>query len=368
VFSSSRLRVARKKRRLSRTRLAEFAGVSLRAIVAYETAEWAPTIETTASLARALDFPVDFFFGSDLHEPTPDTASFRSLARMAASTREAALASGALAMLVYDWMEQRFALPTLDLPDLREEEPEMAAIALRHEWGLGERPVRNMIHLVESKGIRVFSMAEDSTDIDAFSIWVEQTPFMFLNTLKSSEHNRFDVAHELGHLVLHRRTGLHGKEAEHEANRFASAFLMPRSGVLSHATRLPTLTLRALIELKKQWIVSVAALAHRLHALNIIKDWHYRHLCIEIAKNGFRKTEPDTAPREMSLVLRKIFQSLRAEGLSKVDVARDLSLNPSDLDQTIFGLVVTVLPGGAPENMHGSPREGEARRAIHRVK
>jgi Zn-dependent peptidase ImmA (M78 family) len=225
-----------------------------------------------------------------------------------------------------------------------------------------------MIHLVESKGIRVFSMAEESTDIDAFSMWGDKTPFMFLNTLKSSEHSRFDVAHELGHLVLHRRTGLHGKEAEHEANRFASAFLMPRSGVLSHATALPTLTVRALVELKKQWIVSVAALAHRLHALNIIKEWHYRHLCIEIAKNGYRKNEPATAPPEMSLVLKKIFQSLRTDGISKADVARDLKLYPADLDQTIFGLVVAALPGGGPERPHGEPRASDARRTMHRVK
>lgn len=368
MFNPSRLRVARKKRRLSKTRLAEAVGVILRAISAYESGEYAPSRDTAASLALALDFPLEFFYGEDLHEPTSATASFRSLARMNANTREAALASGSIAMLVYNWIERRFVLPTPDLPDLREENPEMAAIALRHEWGLGERPIRNMIHLVESKGIRVFSMAEESTDIDAFSIWGDQTPFMFLNTLKSSEHSRFDVAHELGHLVLHRRTGLHGKEAEHEANKFASAFLMPRSGVLAHAAVLPMLTLRALIELKKQWIVSVAALAHRLHALNIIKEWHYRHLCIEIAQRGYRKNEPAAAPPEMSLVLRKVFQVLRTDGVSKADVARDLKLNPADLDNAVFGLIVTGLPGGGSERANRSPRGTDSQRSIHRVK
>ncbi len=293
-------------------------------------------------------------------------ASFRSLARMSAGTREAALASGSIAMLIYNWIEQRFALPALDLPDLREENPETAAVALRHEWGLGERPIRNMIHLVESKGIRVFSMAEESTDVDAFSVWCGQTPFMFLNTQKSAEHSRFDVAHELGHLALHRRTGLHGKEAEHEANRFASAFLLPRSGVLAHAPVIPTV--RALIRLKRQWIVSVAALAHRLHALEVIKEWHYRHLCIEIARCGYRKREPDGAPREMSLLLGKVFQNLRNEGVSKADVARDLKLYPGDLSEAIFGLVVSGLPGGDPDRIHRSPRPADAQRTIRRVK
>jgi len=146
-----------------------------------------------------------WFSGSELHQPSSQTASFRSQARMAASTRDAALASGALAFLLNDWLEERFSLPSPDLPDLREEEPEAAAITLRQHWGLGERPIKNMVHLLESKGVRVFSMAEDTTEVDAFSLWRETTPFVFLNTMKSAERSRFDAAHELGHLVLHRQ-------------------------------------------------------------------------------------------------------------------------------------------------------------------
>jgi Zn-dependent peptidase ImmA (M78 family) len=223
-----------------------------------------------------------------------------------------------------------------------------------------------MIHLVESKGIRVFSMAEDSTDIDAFSLWRDSVPFIFLNTMKSAEHSRFDVAHELGHLVLHTRVGVHGKEAEHEANRFASAFLMPRSGVLAQAPVLPSL--RKLIELKRRWIVSVSALAYRLHSLGLVKDWHYRNLCIEIARRGYRKNEPAEAPPEMSLVLGKVFQALRAEGISKADVSRDLAYNLEDLDKAVFGLVVTALTGGRQRREHKTGRETNGERSIHLVK
>jgi Zn-dependent peptidase ImmA (M78 family)/DNA-binding XRE family transcriptional regulator len=361
MFNPSRLRVARKKRRLSKARLADLVEVHPRAITAYEGGEYAPTHGTAARLAEALTFPPGFFFGDDLHEPSLETASFRSLARMTASTRDAALASGSMAMNLHYWIERRFALPPCELPDLRGEDPETAAIALRHEWGLGEKPVRNIIHLVESKGVRVFSMADDSTAIDAFSLWGDKTPFVFLNTRKSAEHSRFDVAHELGHLVLHRQVGVHGKEAEQEANKFGSAFLMPRSGVLARAPMLPTL--RALIQLKKFWLVSVAALAYRLHALGLIKEWHYRNLCIEIAQRGYRKNEPDGAPPEMSLVLGKVFQALRAEGIGKVDVAGELHYSLEDLDEAIFGLVITGLTGGG-QRADREPNGG----AIHLVK
>lgn len=343
IFNPSRFRVARKKRRLSKVRLADIVGVHPRAITAYESGEYPPAPETAERLARELNFEVDFFYGEDLHEPSLETASFRSLARMTAATREAALASGAMAIGIHDWMEQRFALPSAQLPDLREEDPETAAITLRQEWGLGEKPIRNMVHLLESKGVRVFSMAE-TTDIDAFSLWRDTTPFVFLNTRKSAEHSRFDCAHELAHLVLHRKVGVHGKESEHEANRFASAFLMPRSSILEHAPIFPTLP--ALIKLKKQWVVSVVALAYRLHALKLIKDWHYRQLCIEISQRGYRKCEPEGARPEMSLVLGKVFQMLRNEGVVKADVARDLKYNPEDMDEAVFGLVVTGISGG----------------------
>jgi Zn-dependent peptidase ImmA (M78 family) len=199
-----------------------------------------------------------------------------------------------------------------------------------------------MVHLIESKGVSVFSMLE-TNDIDAFSLWRDDTPFVFLNTKKSSERSRFDAAHELGHLVLHRGVGSRGKDAETEPNEFASAFLMPRSSVLANAPIFPSLSV--LIGLKKQWIVSVAALTYRLHALRLIKDWHYRMLCIEIAKNGYREQEPEPASPEMSLVLGKVFQILRSEGVTKSDVARELKFSREDLDEVIFGLVVTSLQG-----------------------
>jgi Zn-dependent peptidase ImmA (M78 family)/DNA-binding XRE family transcriptional regulator len=344
LFNPSRFRVARKRRRVSKTRLAELAGVHARAITAFEGGEYAPAPETAERLALALNFPIGFFFGDDLYEPSLASASFRSLARMTASTRESALAKGAMAIDFHDWLERRFRLPACRLPDLQDEEPETAAMALRQEWGLGEKPVRNMVHLLESRGVRVFSLVEKSTDIDAFSLWRDATPFVFLNTMKSTEHSRFDAAHELGHLVLHRKVGVQGREAEREANRFASAFLMTRGSVLAHAPVFPSVS--ALIDLKKYWIVSVAALAYRLHALGVIRDWHYHRLCMEISQHGYRTREPAGAPPEMSLILGKVFQFLRSDGSTKADVAHDLKCNLEDLDEVIFGLVVTGLQGG----------------------
>lgn len=92
----------------------------------------------------------------------------------------------------------------------------------------------------------------DAAEVDAFSMWRQSTPFVFLNTKKSAEHSRFDAAHELGHLVLHRHGSPQGREAEREANAFASAFLMPRASVLAYAPRMATID--HLIKLKKSGV------------------------------------------------------------------------------------------------------------------
>ena len=152
---------------------------------------------------------------------------------MSAKDRDAALAAGTLSFLVSDWVEQRFDLPEPDLEDLAGEEPEVAARSLREHWALGERPIKNMVHLLEAKGIRVFSLAENTRTVDAFSLWRDTRPYVFLNMLKTPEHSRHDAAHELGHLVLHRHGGPRGRRAEDEANQFAASFLMPAADVLA---------------------------------------------------------------------------------------------------------------------------------------
>lgn len=327
------------------TRLAGLIGVTAKAVSDYEKGEYPPSDEALGWIVDATRFPVGFFSGSDLHEPTPDTASFRSMSRMTAGQRDAALGAGALAFMLNDWVESRFELPPPDLLDLRDEEPEVAASVLRQHWGLGERPIKNMVHLLEAKGVRVYSLAENSIEVDAFALWHSKTPFVFVNTLKSAEHGRFDAAHELGHLVLHRHSGPHVPDAEKQANAFASAFLMPRASVLANAPRMATL--RNLIQLKKQWVVSVSALAYRLHALNLLTDWHYRTLCIEIGQSGFRKTEPEGAQRERSHILATVFSALREEGVSKMAVAEQLQIDVDELNKLVFGLMILSLSGGA---------------------
>lgn len=374
MFNPTCFTLARKRRGMRKKELAERIGVSERSVSAYEKGEQQPEAQTLRRIAEALAFPEAFFCASDPEELTPDIASFRSMSKMSARQRDIALGAGSIALLLNEWIEEKFNLPAHDLPDLGREpvaltvlanragyednvpfptpesshDPEASAEALRSYWGLGELPVKNMVALLESKGIRVYSLAIDAKEVDAFSMWYGGKPFVFLNTYKSAEHCRFDAAHELGHLVLHRHGQSHGPELEREANAFASAFLMPRKSVLCNGPK--SATLPGLVQHKKYWTVSVAALNYRLHALGMTSDWTYRTLCIQLAEAGYRKEEPNGSPHEKSVVLEKVFSALREEGISKASVAEELLIPPEEINALTFGLMLNVLRGGREVN------------------
>jgi len=343
MFNPKRLSLARKRRRLTGKRLAELVGVTQVTISRLETANNEPDSKTLDALVRVLGFPEEFFFGDDIDELIPESASFRSLSSITSKEREAALSAGALAYLLTDWVSNRFNLPETDLIDLSSErDPENAAVSLRQSWGLGEQPISNMIKLLESKGIRIFSLFEDTKNVDAFSCWRNGTPYIFLNMFKSSERSRLDAAHELGHLVMHKHGGpQQGRSAEVEANHFAAAFLLPKSDVCS---RIPyVFSLDDLISAKKRWRVSVAALAYRLHKLGVLSPWQYRTFSIQINKRGYRTQEPEGISREESVVWKKVFSELWNERISKNHVANDLHIPFSEIENLVFGLV------GSPE-------------------
>lgn len=366
VFTPSRLTLARRRRGYTKKRVAELARLTPRIIVAYEAGERDPSPKTLTTLADVLRFPVAFFEGDDLEQVADEAASFRSLSKTAVGRRYAALAAGELAFELQDWISARFSLPAPDVPQLGpgEVDPETAAQVVRAEWRLGQKPAPNLVHLLEAHGVRVFSLAEECYDVDAFSLWRGgEQPYVFLNTQKSGERSRFDAAHELGHLVMHwHHDGPQGREAEQQANRFAAAFLMPGASITSTVPRSPSLD--QIIRAKQPWRVSVAAFTHRLHQLGALSDWHYRMLYMEIGRRGYRTNEPNGIQRETSQILNKVFAALRKESITKADVARTLRLHSPDLDALVFGLA--MLPARSPSGSETSlptppPRPRELR-------
>lgn len=346
---------ARVRRRLTKAQLAKELGVTSRSLQNYETGASAPDLELLARIAKLLKFPQQFFFiDEEMPEIKEHAVSFRKLSKMTDAMKACAFAAGAIAFKVNQWVEDRFSLPQADLPDLSDLDPEEAAATLRRAWGLGNAPIPNMVHLLESKGIRVFSLAEETREVDAFCTWYEGKPFVFLNTIKSAERSRFDAAHELGHLVRDVYTMRHGRahgrempEIERQADAFASAFLMPKDSVT--ANQPPVYTIKYLMKLKHYWGVSLAALAYRFNALGLVSEWNYRSLCIEIAKSGYRTNEPEPMERETSQLLTKVLDILHSRKQGRREIAESLCLSVDEINALTFQLTKLSVVSGAAD-------------------
>jgi Zn-dependent peptidase ImmA (M78 family) len=350
TFNPHRLRVARARRGLTKEVLAERCRVSRRAVTDWEAGRVeAPPVGT---LSMVLEFPVDFFFGEDLDEVPAEAASFRAYTSMSQRQLQSVLAHAALVRRFSDWIDARYETPPVDVPSIQEftaplEEseplPTEAAASIRAIWNLGAVPIANMLTLVESKGIRVFALSGGEREIDAFSFWHAERAYIFLNTDKSAERLRFDLAHELGHICMHQGISTNRvRQYELDANAFASCFLMPRIGLIPQIISTPNFD--DMMALKKHWGVSATAMVRRLHQLGRILDWQYRSWMVDLSKRGFRRDEPDGGTKEQSTVLRQVLTLAREDGWNLHRISAQLGIPVSDLSEALIGLAVIPLP------------------------
>ena len=290
-------------------------------------------------LCQISGYPRVFFDKGTVEYPNPDGVSFRSLRSLTSATRDGALAAAALAFEFDDWIAARFEFPPHSLPNVNNKAAEDVAAAVRAYWGIGVRPIGNMVNLLKSHGVKVFSLVEETRHLDGYSFWRNEKPYVFLNTVKTPEHSRFDAAHELGHLIMHRHGGSAHRSAEDEAHAFASAFLMPPADLLA---QIPVVKdLQHLIRNKQRWRVSVAALNYALHKIGVISDWRYRGFYIELNKIG-RHTEPNGIQPETSQVWAKILTALWREGMTIARIAAELSMPERELSNLLFGIASPI--------------------------
>lgn len=331
LLDPTRIETARMRRGLTKVELARLLSVTSRTIATYET-EGASS-HAGSRLADALGFPLEYFYRAPLVEIVANDVSFRAGSRVAAKAKDAAVASGRNGLEVDAWISEKFHLPKEDVPRLEGLAPEQAARMLRQEWGLGVKPLPNLVQLLESKGIRVFGLPPSAAAVDAFSFWSGALPFVFSARRRTPEGVRFDLAHELGHLVMHSaksKTFMMGTEEEREADRFASEFLIPESGVLDY---LPShTTVDDVLSVKMYFQVSAMALARKGWSAGRLTDWSYRQICAELTRRGYRTAEPGgTTSHERSRVFGFVFSRDREQRLTPKMLADELALPEDDV-------------------------------------
>lgn len=384
-FHGDRLKNARLLRAKTITALAEETGISKQSISLYENGENKPEYLRAIAMAKALDVPVAFFFSKDIcHTVTPATY-FRSLASATKLTRLSQSIKLEYVAKMYEALLEYIDFPILDLPHIEYSgiynlsddaslskmfnEIEIAAGMLRESWGMGMGPVGDLQYALESHGIIVTGFGTDIDDIDAFSqrtiMKDREVCFIAVDQGRKPEGRiRFDMAHELGHLLIHPWSedidSLSKEEfklRETEANIFASTFLLPRDTFGKEVSRYPT-EVEYYLWLKNKWKVSGQAMMYRARQLNIITGNQFQYMMRQVSKRGWRKAEPGDQPY---LLGENIFQGaiellvkekvLTAEGILKLFESYGVALYPSEIEELLHLKEGTLLPRPSQANV-----------------
>lgn len=182
--------------------------------------------------------------------------------------------------------------PTSDIPVLDVERygsPERIAATVRAHWGVPSGPIKNLMQLAERAGIVVGMSDFHSAPVSGVTFRAPgKPPLVLLNKQHPADRLRFTLAHEIGHLAMHR---FPTAEMEEEANAFASALLMPEREIRA-AFRGRRVTLQTLAALKPEWKVAMQALLMRASGLGLITSNQSRYLWTQISSRGWRTEEP----------------------------------------------------------------------------
>jgi Zn-dependent peptidase ImmA (M78 family)/transcriptional regulator with XRE-family HTH domain len=346
-FSGSRLRVARTFYGLTLAELGERIAVTRQFVYQLESGARQPSDQLLNAAADALGVAPEFFFEPLKDEFREEECNFRRRRGTPLSARHQAVSHGTLFGMVVSYMDEALSLPGDGLPKIHVQDVERLAEGCRVHWGLGvDRPIASMTRLLENAGVVVSSFEGSSDKVDAFSR-AGRRNVAVLSSLKGSAcRSRFDLAHELGHLVMH--TGMEPPESaaaevarEREADRFAGAFLLPRIGFAREFPRQAVqgrLRWSDLLEMKGRWRVSLGAIMHRAHDLSFIDAAAYRRAMISLRSNKWHKKEPldEVIEGEPPEIIPLAFTQLeKSYGLTAVDVAKQLHLKPAMFEKVV---------------------------------
>jgi Zn-dependent peptidase ImmA (M78 family) len=243
-------------------------------------------------------------------------------------------------------LDEHAGLPERDIPGIptdpyqsdeeRRAAAEAAAEKVRRVWKLPRGPVSNVVETLESHGIVCVRLAVDDARIDAFSVNFEDHPIAVLGTDKDKwDRSRFDAAHELGHLVMHEEAaGV--AEAEKQANEFAAAFLMPAGDIRGALP--PKADWALLMNLKRQWGVSIAALLMRAKTLRIMDEAAYLSAAKIMSARGWRKHEPVNGVPETPSLLASAIKRANRRGTDITEIRSETAI-PDDLFDQICDFV-----------------------------
>jgi Zn-dependent peptidase ImmA (M78 family)/transcriptional regulator with XRE-family HTH domain len=309
------LTLLRESRGLTQTKLAASAGISQAMLSKIENGLTVADESTAVNLAKQLHYPVEVLgWDDDIYGFGSATFHHRkqqSLGQTALRRNQAHI--NLVRMRIVRLLRGLEFVPKFSIPDIEIDEfgsaSEVAA-AVRAAWLMPMGPVANVAKALEDAGGIVTRLDFASTRISAISTNTPDAPPLFvLNAGQPGDRERFTLAHELGHIVMHGVPAPSG-EAEREADEFASEFLMPAAEI---RPQLVGLDLRRAAQLKQSWRTSISSIVRRARDLGAIDDRRYKSLNVQISQRGWRKLEPVDVGRDEPRVIRLVTDVHRRE-------------------------------------------------------
>jgi Zn-dependent peptidase ImmA (M78 family)/transcriptional regulator with XRE-family HTH domain len=338
---AERLERARKAAGLSMKALADEIDLSANSIKKYEHGTAMPSSTNLLKLAKALSVRTEYFF-----RPTKVEISGVEY-RKRANTAQKVLdrINGDVLDQAERWQEllefypdpvkpiPEFSLPE-NLPNRLDglEQVELLAVQMRQAWDLGLNPIHDMIDTMESKGIMIITTdVETDKKFDGLAGKIDNTPVVVISTSQSGDRQRFTLAHELGHLVVHGRLSEELDE-EKVCNAFAGAFLLPAQTLIEHlGEKRRNIEPRELLMLKHEYGISMLAALYRAGQCGIITPATQKSLFMLFSKNGWRTQEPGKEyPHESTFLYKQlVYRALGEEYIGESKAAELLGMSVS---------------------------------------
>ncbi len=331
MIYGERLRQARELRGFTQTELAERLGINQSTIAYIENGRLSPSVELVNSISLQTGFPPAFFRQAPTGEFSLGSLLFRSRASTTIKDETTVRRYGQTILELVEFLMSKVKPIKLRLPMLDEyDSPEDAAKLTRAALGLSpDTPIRNLTHTLELAGIVVIALPVAISDIDAFSLWASRPaakPLIVVSDGWPGDRVRFNLAHELGHLVLHQSMAGSLKEVEREANRFAGELLLP--DVAAKEELVLPITLSTLAEMKLRWGMSMQSTIMKAHDLRLITDRQKTYLFQQMSSRGWRKQEPAhlAIPIERPRALRQLAEARYGIPINHEQLAADACL------------------------------------------
>ncbi|MGG5339960.1 hypothetical protein IGJ48_002668 [Enterococcus pernyi] len=353
AFNPKQLTSARISRGMTMKELAERADLSRQMISNYESGKTIPKAESLLKILSVLNFPRSFF-SNEVSELTTGATFFRSQAASTKRVRDMQKERLKYLFDIYGKLSSYVNFPKLNLPDvlekdiydITEDDIIEKANELRKKWELDlSSPINNLIQIAEKNGIVISEANMSNQTLDAVSRWIVDRPFIMLtDNSESSVRRRFNVAHELGHILLHNSIeSIHDYSAqdlkniiEMQANLFASHFLLPSQ---AFTDSLLSTSLDYYVDLKKYWKVSIQAMVYKTYSLDLINDDQRLYLNKRISANKWRTKEPydDTMPVEKPKLLKMVIEMIVNNNVISKNELFQLFKLPKDEVEKITG-------------------------------